>query len=424
MSVSVQPRRVSTTGLVALLAVAAVTLGTPSAVRACPFCNAPSLTLAEMVDQSDAVLLVEWAGGKRPEGEMPGETTYRVVRALKNGTRTFQAGDPVTLVRYRPGEEGELSLLTGTEVRTLEWSPPMPVDETIVRYIEKAPSPKTPTTERLAYYLDFLEFPEETIASDAYGEFANAPYDDIKKLRDKLPRERLRRWIQSDEIPPTRMGLYGLLLGLCGNRDDAAAMEEIILKPTTEFRLGIEGVMSGYVLITGTRGLEVIERTKFTAKFVRDQSGNPVLDDDGEPEPVPFSETYAGMQALRFLQQYEKGVVPSERLNASMRLLLDRPELSDLVIADLARWKDWSVTNRLVELYGTEGYEVGAVKRAIIRYLTAATRDLPAEKGAEPGPHVARAARGLAALRKRDPETVAETEKFLELLLGPPPAQQ
>ena len=31
--------------------------------------------------------------------------------------------------------------------------------------------------------------------------------------------------------------------------------------------------------------------------------------------------------------------------------MLDRPQLADLVIPDLARWEDWSVMDRLVELF-------------------------------------------------------------------------
>ncbi len=33
-----------------------------------------------------------------------------------------------------------------------------------------------------------------------------------------------------------------------------------------------------------------------------------------------------------------------------MRMLLDRPELADLVIADLARWEDWSVQDKLMAM--------------------------------------------------------------------------
>lgn len=390
-----------------------------STALACPFCDAPSLTLAEVVDQSDVVLLAEWAGGTEPQGEESGTTEYRILTVNKAPEGTFASGDRVSLVRYRPGRAGDLVLLTGTRARKLEWDPPTPMSKTVYQYVIGAPKPDLPWAKRLPYFVEYLEFPDQTIASDAYGEFANAPYDEIAKLSEIYPAERLRRWITSDETTPTRLGLYGLLLGLCGDAPDARAMEEIVFEPTTEFRLGIEGVMSGYLLLTGERGLKRIEDAKFLAEHLTDENGRTMRDDEGDPLPVPFSETYAAMQALRFLWQYTDAI-PRDRLKQSMRLLVDRPNLADLVIADLARWKDWSVIGRLVKLYGTEGYEVGAVKRAIIRYLTAATRDVPKEPDAKLGPHIALAKAGLAELRKRDPETVEETEKFLRLLEGPP----
>ena len=124
-----------------------------------------------------------------------------------------------------------------------------------------------------------------------------------------------------------------MMLGLCGNADDAKLMEEKIVEQTDDFRLGVDGIMGGYLLLTGDKGLELIEKQKLTNS------------------KAPFSETYAAMQALRFMWQYGDGRISVDRLRQSMRLLLDRPELADLVIADLSRMKDWSVQDKLMSLY-------------------------------------------------------------------------
>jgi hypothetical protein len=98
-----------------------------------------------------------------------------------------------------------------------------------------------------------------------------------------------------------------------------------------------------------------------------------------------------------------------------MRLLIDRPELADLVIADLARWKDWSLQSRLIELYGTEEYNVPSIKRAIIRYMIASTKDVPSG-GVEKVPeHAAAGAKYLQRLREKDPKMVNEAERFFFL---------
>jgi hypothetical protein len=232
-------------------------------------------------------------------------------------------GGRITLARHRAGKPGDLFLLTGSRGTSIEWGSPLEVTETSFNYMVQAPSPEVPTRKRLEYFVRFLEFPDETVAGDAYGEFANSPYEEITPLTPKLPREKIREWVASPDTPATRLGLYGLLLGLCGDEEDAKLMERKIVETSEDFRLGIDGVMGGYLLLTGEKGLELIDRTK----LAKDAN-------------VPFSETYAAMQALRFMWTYGDGQIDKDRLRQSMRQLLDRPELADLVIADLARRKD------------------------------------------------------------------------------------
>ena len=64
-----------------------------------------------------------------------------------------------------------------------------------------------------------------------------------------------------------------------------------INEPTQDFRLGIDGIMSGYLMIAKSDGLKEMEKSKLKSK------------------DVPFSETYAAMQALRFMWKYEPGTI-------------------------------------------------------------------------------------------------------------------
>jgi hypothetical protein len=367
---------------------------------ACPFCSAPSLTLTEQLAGSQAAVLVQWAGGKpadREEG-FSGTTEYEVVKIVNDETGTIEQGGTITLDRYRTGNKGDLFLLLGTVVvkdKQVEWSSPLEVTETSFNYITQAPSSETPTTERLAYFIKFLEYPDPLVANDAYGEFANSPYKDITPLSDRMPREKLRKWLADPETTPTRIGLYGLMLGLCGEPKDAEFLEQLILEPSEDFRLGIDGVMGGYLLLTGSEGLKVINESKLK---------NP---------DIPFSETFAAMQALRFMWTYGAGRIDEDDLRASMRLLLDRPNLADLVIVDLARWQDWSVMDRLMSLYDQSEYDVPSIKRAIVRFLLIAEKDATTtEEETSPENHVARAQKYLAQLREADPKTVKAAERY------------
>ncbi len=121
------------------------------------------------------------------------------------------------------------------------------------------------------------------------------------------------------------------------------------------------------------------------------------------------------LTALRYLWSYGNGKISPERLLAAMRKLIERPQFAASAITDLARWKDWSVQPRLMELYGRKGFDDRESKRAIIAYLIACTKDAPTGAGDEPPEHVRAAIANLARLRERDPKLVAETEKFFYL---------
>ena len=407
--------RTARNAAVCLFAVSALTFALSQPATACPFCSAPSLTLSEQLAQSDAVVLVQWLEGKMTKGQVAGSTIYEIESVLKGPEDLLNKGDKIALARYRVGKKGDQFILMGSRGTVIEWGSPLEVTKTSYKYLANAPGPKEPQKKRLAYYLKYLEFPDQLVSNDAFAEFANADYKDITALADVMPRERIRKWVGSADTPVTRLGFYGLLLGLCGEKEDAALMRSVIIKPSDDFRLGIDGVMSGYLLLTGKAGLDEIDRTKLKTKIILDIDGKPLLDKEGNTTPLPFSETYAAMQALRFVQRFAPKVIEQERLKQSMRLLLDRPELADLVIADLARWKDWAVQDRLMTLYGADEYNVPSIKRAIIRYMLVSTKDLPDDPKAKEPQHVTDGKKHLAALEKMDPKTVREAKRFFFL---------
>lgn len=365
-------------------------------VMACPFCAGPQLTMAEQVQQSDAVVLVKWTGGTAAKDQNPGETTYEVVEVLNQpSTSKLTARKELSLVRYRAAKPGDLFLLLGTKTgATIDWGSPQEMTRDGYAYLKNLPSPKDEQTKRLKYFMKYLEHADGMVAADAYGEFAKANYEDICQLTSDMPREKLREWLVAAETSPSRLGLYGLLLGLCGKEDDAQLMEEKITKVSGDFRLGIDGVMGGYLLLTGERGLDLLDEAKLKDK----QS--------------TFSETYAAMGAIRFMWQYGKESIKPGRLRQSMRLLLDRPELADLVIADLARMEDWQAQDRLMELYGAEDYDIPSIKRSIIRYMLVSAKFKPQSPEQSEPEHVVKGKKYLAELEERDPKTVKDAKRF------------
>lgn len=407
-----------------LLTVLAFVASSATIVLACPFCSAPSLTLSEQLSQAQVAATAEWVSAVEPDGKNVASTVVKVRDILVGSA--IKPGDTVTLDSYRTGEPGDLFLILANSPDAsseaaptfeqanpgaapiaetfvpgqggLQWSTPIDITEEAAKYLAKLPAPGTPTQDRLAFFLNYLEFPDDTVSNDAYAEFASAPYEEIHPLAEKMPRDKIRGWVTSPDTPPTRLGLYGLMLGLCGEPADKKLMEAKITEQTDDFRLGIDGVMGGYLLLSGVEGLELIE-----ARKLKDRT-------------IPFSETYAAMQALRFLwsdgAKDDESQFTRDRLRQSMRLLLDRTELTDLVIADLARWSDWTQIERIYSLYDAEGFQIPSIKRAIVRFLLAATR----VKDNQPtDAQKALAEKYLAELNEKDPKTVKAAERFFFL---------
>lgn len=368
-------------------------------VVACPFCSAPSLTLTEQLNMADAAVLVQWSSGLPADKDkgFAGSTEYEVLKLVHDSSDTLKPGSKIRIERYRAGKQGDLFLMLGTKTAELEWGSPLEVTETSFNYVTQAPSKEAKPAERMAYFVKFLEYSDSIVADDAYAEFANAQYKDIVAIKDKFPREKIRQWLANKQTVPTRLGLYGLMIGLCGTGEDAEYLKQRLLEPVEGFRLGIDGMMGGYLVLTGPDGLKVLEDSKLRA------------------QGVPFSETYATMQALRFMWTYGESRISKDRLRESMRIILDRPELADLVIVDLGRWQDWSVADRLMEIYNSPGYDIPSTKRAIVRFFLTAEASKPKD-AKEPFPaHVVTAQKHLKTLREKDPDTVKAAEEFFFL---------
>ncbi len=378
----------------------------PAAAQICP--NGPQ-TLSEQIAGAEDILLVKWLSGV-PGKRSNGSTKFEVVEVgNQHAAGKLKQGSKVRLNSYRPGKPDELFLLPGTlgEHDKIEWIDPVKMTPAAFEYVKNLPKPDQAAIERLEHFLKYLEHSDEIVRNDAFSEFSDAAHPDLVQLAGKLPIDKLRTWFTSDAVSNQHWGLYGVLLGLCGTNEDAMMLERMILESTDKFRLGINGVMSGYLLLTGEKGLAVLDETKLKNRMV-------------------FMETYAAMQALQFMWNYGENRINSDRLRQSMRILLDCPEMTEWVVYELARMKDWSVQDQLMKIYesyDTPEYNEPSIKLAIARYLLSAVRDTEIKNadgeagGVAANPkelpaHVDQAQKHLAELARRDPKTVEQAKRF------------
>ena len=358
---------------------------------ACPFCIAPMQTWSEMVSEADVVVLAKLIS--RTEGA-DGQSSHAMVEVIRiqKGAALVPEAKQLRIDDYIFGQPGDLFLLKGKlqdagqpafvdtfatgyedpvtsdsqspiktvsatklsdrseagvaspeaaaqpsmaqEPKQLVWDSVERVSEAAFTYVVSAPDPSLPATERLKYFVRFLEHTDALISADAYGEFANTQYEEIAKLQELYPREKLRAWIANKETSPERLGLYGMLLGLCGTQEDALFLRWQIGQPVNDdLRFGVEGLMGGLLLLERENGLKFLEETRFNTPG------------------VSAMECFALVQALQFVYAYEPDLFSKQRLRSSMHPMISHPEMREIVIRNLARWEDWDVVAQLGGTY-------------------------------------------------------------------------
>jgi hypothetical protein len=141
-----------------------------------------------------------------------------------------------------------------------------------------------------------------------------------------------------------------------------------------------------YLTLRGPEGLDLVDE-----RFLKNHN-------------TEYTYVYSTIMALRFHGEEPTSVLPRERLLASMRLLLDNSEFADQVIPDLARWEDWSVLERLVDMFKSSDKN-GYVRQPVVTYLTVASE--------QPGELGTRAQTALAELEQLDPEGVKQARSLM-----------
>lgn len=360
----------------------ALLLAAPLVSLGCPFCSAVSQTLRQEMSTMDAVVIAESIPGEVQDSET-GKIRMKVVRVLV-GEKIVQVGQTVTPVYYGNVGEGRRFLLTGVDPPDLQWSL-MPVTERGEKYILQVLALPDDDVARLTFFRNYLEDEEPMLARDAYDEFAITPYEAIIALKDKMDHDQLVKWIQDPEMPADRKRLYLTMLGVCGSDKDLPMLKEMLSGEQTQG--GLDAMIACYLTLAGEDGLELVNE-----RFL----GN---------KQAPYTETYSAIMAVRF-HGTEGNTIARSALLPSLHLILDRPELADLVISDLARWSDWSQVDRLTKLFINATEDNNFVRVPVVNYL----RACPLPEAAE----------ALQELEKVDPESIRRSNIFFAKPIAKP----
>ena len=328
----------------------------------------------------DAVVIATAVQGDADRNKENGEVLMKVEHVLK-GKELCSVYQKVKAVYYGEVKAGRRFMLSGVDPPDLQWSC-LPLTDRAEKYVIQITKLKDDDLDRLRFYHKHLEDKESMLARDAYDEFAIAPYQAVRDLAPEMDHDQLVEWIRDPEMGTDRKRLYLTMLGVCGDEKDLPMLEEIMRSSQKSSRGGLDALIACYLTLGGESGLPLVNELFLANK------------------KAPYADTYAAIMAIRF-HGTEGEVIPRSALVESLHYVLERKDLADLVIPDLARWGDWSQIDRLVDLFAKADKDNNWVRVPVVNYLRACP--LPEGKAA------------LEKLKEIDPESVRRANTFFSI---------
>lgn len=328
----------------------AVVLLAAQVASACSICGgsfATRTTLREKLAQSVVVIEGTLKNAKPNADDLGGTTEFQFGTTLKT-TDKWKDTKLVVLPKYYPtigstptryliffeSTDDKLLMIHGVESTAA-----------LTGFLQASAKFAKPGPQLLAQVFTQLEHSDATVGSEAFLEFALANDADIAAAKKQYDPKKLRAWITAKDTPVERIGVYAILLGLCGDADtDAPAFRKWMTEE--RFSTQLSGLIAGWISLDAKAGWANL---------------NSILSD----AKLPFTQRLSALSALRFLQATAGPAHRADIVHACGQMVTDA-EFADLIIDDLRRWAWWDHTEKILASYTTTSPKI--LKRTIIRY--------------------------------------------------------
>lgn len=373
-----------------VLTVIKLLLSLPPAQACPPGFFRPPPTLREEVAALDVVVFCRLLADP-PRGGT-GKSTFEVTEVLKGNDMLPERligrkSPPRFMADIRTRDAGSEFLVFGrhdAKEKSIAWGSARPVNDREIAYTRCVSSFTEAMTglERLKLLLPFVGASDDLIGADIVRELNGIQYADLRQVRGELSAAKLRDWITDPTTTPGLLRHYFAMLSLCGTSDDLPLVKEIMEKRTVRHSEYYHVAMACYLTLGGEEALTTLEELYFKPR---------------REHPWIVQDLYAVAYALSFVSR-ETQALPRERIVAGFRSLLERRQVADLAMRELATLEDWDCTPRLLEMFrDADKNKTPWIKISVVNFLRASTR--------------ADAASKLAVLREVDPEAVASAER-------------
>jgi hypothetical protein len=320
--------------MVAILMVSAIARD----ATACLVCYRPPYQcLLEKVESSEHVIVA------RTVDETESTWRGKVVRVIKGNAVNVDQIVTVNKLKSDRMTVGDSQLLRRPALDTT-WTITCSIDPELLGFLavvtQSSSNPSKQSardqSQTLRRLLPYLEHEHPQIADSAYTKIAKAPYEVVRQLGADLEPDQLLEWIENPRIAPKRGSLYITLLGTCGGPRESALLKQWTddgwERQNTD---NLAAMLTAHAELNGEATIAFIEKS-----YIQNRERT-------------LGELIAAVNTLRVHGQAD-GKVARSRIQASFQLLLrERPALLEMIIEDCARWKDWSIAPKLMEIYAS-----------------------------------------------------------------------
>src|SRR5262245_9132267 len=347
-----------------LLPLAAIGLAlalTPAPALGCPFCPSAGQTLLGEVNQAHLIVFGSLSNAQRDPNEFGKGTTDMEIDIIVKDHQYLKGKKKITLPRYVPETKDKSKYLVFCEIYKGELDPyrgeQVPPDSKIAEYLKGAIDLKDkdmPT--RLHYFFKNFDSPDWAIAGDAFQEFSNAEYKDVRAAGEKRNPDQVLKMLKDPNASIARFGLLGLLLGHCGKESHGKSLKACIDDPKVKQGTGLAGLLAGFILLDHKDGLA------YVAGLIKDTKED-------------FLVRYAALRSMRFFWEYRDDVLKKAAIVDAVKPLIDQPDIVDLAVEDLRKWQQWELAPKLVGLFDKPSHDVSIIQRSILKYALSAPAD-------------------------------------------------
>lgn len=311
----------------------------------CPFCSLMGSTITLDIEQAQ----IAFVGVAQADGR------FAITRILKGEDLLQIPPDGLEVSAAKPNTP-TLVLGNRLEAGTFDWQDIRAINRAEFDYVVGALAATQSESVDLAFFFPFLGHARQSISDDAYYQFARSSYANIREHQAFYDRDRVVELIVSKDTMPELRLLSFTLLGIVGNEGDAHLALDFIERDDAASSRSLAGVMSSYLALAGEEGLAQLQE-----KYLKNHDAR-------------YELVHSAIEAIRFHLKETDQLDRQQLLNA-LHSVIENREISDVVIPDLIDAQDWTVIDKVAELFREAPDDKRWIRVAAAKYLMAAPAD-------------------------------------------------